>query len=129
MSSVTHADQRADRLRFARALSALAGLLVALVLLPVLAGRFNGARLSKIDRPAVVCSEWIQPGSTRPKLQLSLRAISINHWRTFTIDNLEVEENLTIDSVLSLAAPETPLPQPTPGQIDEIRVRLQRNSP
>ncbi|MCI0359887.1 MAG: hypothetical protein L0211_15530 [Planctomycetaceae bacterium] len=101
---------RAVRQRLVRAVAALAGLMLALLTGTVFAGWVKNLTLPGVGRPADAFSEWIEPGSTQPVLMGAMMALPLQ-------GEIVVEEH-------ELAPQESPLPEPTPQQLEEIAERL-----
>lgn len=97
---------RALRQRLARAVAALAGLLLALVSGTVFASRLKQLNIPGLGRPADAYSEWIEPGSTQPVIM-----------GAFALPPCT-------DSGAPFESQESPLPEPTPEQLQEIAERL-----
>jgi hypothetical protein len=98
---------RAVRQRFIRAAAALAGMLLALIGGTVFAGRLKSLSIQGLARPSDTYSEWIEPGSTRV---------------TFTLGDLVCPPPPPATGVFD--SQESPLPEPTPQQLQEITDRL-----
>jgi hypothetical protein len=101
---------RAVRQRLVRAVAALAGILLALISGTVFVGRLKNLNIPGLTRPADAYSEWIEPGSTQP--------VMMGAWIA-----LPVQSELVIEEPV-LAPQESPLPEPTPLQLQEIAERL-----
>lgn len=102
---------RAVRQRLVRAVAALVGLFLALVSGTVFAGRLKNLSIPGLGRPADAYSEWIEPGSTR----------------TFMVGDLVCPTPIPIhvaEDESPLEPQESPLPEPTPQQLEEIAERL-----
>jgi len=104
---------RAMRQRLLRAVAALAGVMLALVTGTLFAGRLKNVKLPGVGRPATAYSEWIEPGSTG--------SFALGMMATPTILTIQPE---LLEGDLILEAPESPLPEPTPKQLQEIAERL-----
>jgi hypothetical protein len=106
---------RAVRQRFVRAVAALAGMVVALV-----TGTLFGGRLRNVDTglssPASTYAEWIEPGSTRQAYPMGILCVP----PPLTPPPVPVPGDISI-----LEPAESPLPQPTPQQLQEIAERLE----
>jgi hypothetical protein len=101
---------RAIRQRLVRAVAALVGLFLALVSGTVFAGRLKNLSIPGLGRPADAYSEWIEPGSTQaPMLGKVLCPIPL-------------QPVLTGQAIFE--SQESPLPDPTPQQLEEIAERL-----
>lgn len=103
---------RAVRQRLVRAVAALAGLVLALVSGTVFAGRLKNLSIPGLTRPADAYSEWIEPGSTKTKYVV-MGSVCV----------------LPLDSAIvpadhELQPQESPLPEPTPAQLQDIAERL-----
>jgi hypothetical protein len=99
---------RAVRQRFVRAAAALAGLFLALASGSVFAGRLKNLSIPGLDRPADAYSEWIEPGSTR----------------TLIMGAMALPPCQPAPPERALETQESPLPEPTPAQLQEIAERL-----
>jgi hypothetical protein len=102
---------RALRQRFVRAVAALAGLCVALVSGTLLGGVFNRLLPSGIKRPADVFAGWIDPTSRLTSVMGGCPP------------PIACPPPPHFDSSMREPA-ETPLPPPTPEQLQEIQRRL-----
>ena len=100
---------RAVRQRLVRAVAALASVLIALVSGTVFAGRLKNVTIPGLARPADAYSEWIEPGSTRTVM---------GAWIA-----LPVQGKIAVHEP-ELEPQESPLPEPTPQQLQEIAERL-----
>ena len=98
---------RAVRQRLVRAVAALAGLLLALVSGTVFAGRLKNLSIPGLTRPADAYSEWIEPGSTRTTLILGAVALPQCQPPPGVFESQE-----------------SPLPEPSLQQLQEIAERL-----
>ena len=108
---------RAVRQRLVRAAAALAGLLLALVSGTGFAGRLKQLNIPGLRRPADTYSEWIEPGSTQPvSISLGMMACPT------PIPILPDESNVDF----TVESQESPLPEPTSQQLQEIADRLAR---
>ena len=104
---------RAVRNRFLRAAAALGGLLLTLMSGTLFAGRLKSLPLPVSDRPSDAYSEWIEPGSTRTYFILGSVA-----WPPSATPLVTPPATGTFESQ------ESPLPEPTPQQLEEIAERL-----
>jgi hypothetical protein len=103
---------RALRQRFIRSAAALAGMVVALLTGTLFAGRLKRVG-ENLRRPSETYAEWIEPGSTRPALMVGAMVCPpLPNILTVPIGDPTYD------------APETPLPDPTPEQLEEIAERL-----
>jgi hypothetical protein len=107
---------RAVRQRLVRAVAALAGLMLALITGTVFAGRLKNLSIPGLGRPADTYSEWIEPGSTnRNMVPLGVMCVP-----TVTIRTEILEGEIIVEPQ------ESPLPDPTPQQLEEIAERLSK---
>jgi hypothetical protein len=104
---------RAMRQRFVRAAAALAGLVAALVTGTLFAGRLKNVG-ADLRRPSETYAEWIEPGST----QMAVMGLVICR------PVPQPPAPPATPGVTDLGAPESPLPEPTPEQLQEIQDRL-----
>ena len=103
---------RAMRLRFIRAAAALAGMILALVTGTLFAGRLKSAG-SDLRRPVETYAEWIEPGSTFMPVMGVM-------WCPPPVQQPPLPVEFT-----GPEPQESPLPEPTSGQLQDIQVRLQ----
>ena len=108
---------RALRQRLVRAVAALAGMVVALLSGTLLA-RLKISGLENLKRPSQAYAEWIEPGSTQITLGAMVCPPSPMMGKLAPPPVLVPE----IDPLLE--APESPLPEPTPQQLEQIVERL-----
>ncbi len=101
---------RALRQRFIRSAAALAGMVVALLTGTLFAGRLKHVG-ENLRRPSETFAEWIEPGSTRSTLVMGAMLCPPSP-TVLTLPTFEFD------------AAETPLPDPTPEQLEEIAERL-----
>jgi hypothetical protein len=105
---------RAVRQRLVRAVAALVGLFLALLGGTVFAGRLKNLNVPGLGRPADAYSEWIEPGSTnRNALPLGVMCLP----------KVTIQPDVNEGEII-LAPQESPLPDPTPQQLEEIAERL-----
>jgi hypothetical protein len=110
---------RAVRQRFVRSIAALAGMIVALLSGTVFGGRLKIAGLENLKKPSRAFAEWIEPGSTTVTMgEFCLPPPPIVVGPFMGPSGVADE----IDPLLE--APESPLPEPTPEQLEEIAERL-----
>jgi hypothetical protein len=102
---------RAVRQRCVRSMAALAGMIVALLTGTLFAGRLKTVG-ENLRRPSETYAEWIEPGSTK----------SFTVGQIFCLPPPPINAVPIVDPMLEPA--ETPLPEPTPQQLEEIAERL-----
>jgi hypothetical protein len=102
---------RAMRQRFVRAAAALAGMVAALVTGTLFAGRLKNVG-SDLRRPSETYAEWIEPGSTQIQVMGAM-------WCPPPVPQPPS------GTIVSPEPQESPLPEPTPEQLQEIQERLQ----
>jgi len=102
---------RALRQRLVRGVAALVGLMLALVGGTVFAGRLKNLTIPGLGRPADAYSEWIRPGSTQ--------TFAVGVMGALPPVNCGVQVTTS-----DLLPQESPLPDPTPQQLQEIAERL-----
>jgi hypothetical protein len=102
--------------RLVRSVAAIAGLLVALVTGSLFAGRLRNTQLPHVGSPSTAYAEWIEPGSTEMAvmgLMICPPPPSVGGTTRQVQSEFEV-----------LEPAESPLPEPTPAQLQEIHERL-----
>lgn len=107
---------RALRQRLVRSVATLAGLIVALLSGTLLAGRLKIGALENLKRPSEAFAEWIEPGSTMPVVMGVMACPSP--------PPVPVSVNVLSEGDPTYEAAESPLPEPTPEQLEEIAERL-----
>jgi len=104
---------RAIRQRLVRSVAALAGLMLTLITGTVFAGRLKNLAIPGLGRPADAYSEWVQPGSTQ--VAIMGQVICALPPPPVVISGEIIDE-----------PQESPLPEPTPQQLEEIAERLSK---
>lgn len=105
---------KAVKQRFVRAAAALAGIVVALVTGTLFGSRLNGLKPVDFRSPRTAFAEWIEPGSTQPEhLWMGVFVCPTTPPYSPVQGELIIEETA-----------ETPLPEPTSEQLEQIQQRL-----
>jgi hypothetical protein len=107
---------RALRQRLVRSLAALVGMVVALLSGTVVA-RLKISALENLKRPSQAYAEWIEPGSTQMTLGAMVCPPPI-------MGKVALPPVVLPEGDVALDAPESPLPEPTPEQLEQIAERL-----
>jgi hypothetical protein len=107
---------RAAKQRFVRAVAALAGVLLALVTGTLFGSRLNRLKPAGFRAPATAFAEWIEPGSTEQY------TFSMGAWACPPSLPVYPYPGSTPESEAEPA--ETPFPEPTAEQLEQIQERL-----